>query len=227
MADIIANATYKDYIRWKLNGFPKIMTPIQIEDVIKRFQVTLINKPGRKKRIRPLQFEELAGSKQKIEEAALAVKSEEKECNGALEAFDKLTKNSETQRIHDFLLNNSTAGERLFYTDVGAYPTPGGIEQFDIFCQNIRELFIRAREIAKEKHFKVELGTDKRANDLKVVCKYKSPYDLNCVARKRFCSFFVRYRFDEKAGYFLMIDYDELHTHPVNENWKNALVLQN
>jgi len=45
--------------------------------------------------------------------------------------------------------------------------------------------------------------------------------------QKRFCTFFIRYRFTEATGYFILMDYDEMHTHPVNENFRNALISQN
>jgi hypothetical protein len=53
-----------------------------------------------------------------------AVKEEAEDCH---QAFDRLTRNREMQKVHDFLLSNSTEDERKFYSDVGAYPTPGGI----------------------------------------------------------------------------------------------------
>ena len=110
----------------------------------------------------------------------------------------------------------------MFYKDVGAYPTPDGIEPFDISCQNIRELYLRAGEIAMNKGFKVELGNDKHTNDLKLACKYKMPFDQSFRGRA-YCTFFVRYRFDPAVSYFVMMDYDELHTHPVNENLRQFL----
>jgi hypothetical protein len=110
----------------------------------------------------------------------------------------------------------------MFYKDVGAYPTPDGIETFEIYCQNIRELYLRAGEVAMNKGFKVELGNDKHTNDLKLVCKYKMPFDQSFRGRA-YCTFFVRYRFDPAVGYFVMMDYDELHTHPVNENLRQFL----
>jgi hypothetical protein len=51
-----------------------------------------------------------------------------------------------------------TEEEKDHYEYIGAYPTQGGIEDFDIDCQNKRELCIRVKETASKKGFTLCFG---------------------------------------------------------------------
>ena len=58
------------------------------------------------------------------------------------ELYDAYSKQNNRKVLHNYLQDKQTQSERSFYTNVGSYPTPGGVGEFDICTSNTKELYL-------------------------------------------------------------------------------------